>query len=284
MLPFSNHRRNESVARDSVPPQIKSHDRRAGRNPAPHFNIPMKLHAFLLASLFLATAPFSAAETPASRQPPAGRQVRIVAEFIEVSQEQLTELLFAPKTTPDDSALRKQLAELVKQGKAKVVETLVAQSTAGQSGTTESIEELIYPTEYEPAETPNEVEISGEPEKSSGEAELLTPPTPTAFETRNLGSTFEWKASVDKDGRRVHLNFAPEIVWHVGNTVWGEWKDKHGETNIQMPRMFTMRLNLSVSVISGQPTLVAALSPKDEQGHIDRSRKWIVFVRCDILE
>ena len=84
------------------------------------------------------------------------KQIRVQVEFIEVSHEQLTELLFAPKVPANDTELRKQLAQLVKDGKAGIVETMLCIARSGQKATTESIEEFIYPTEYEPAELPAE--------------------------------------------------------------------------------------------------------------------------------
>jgi hypothetical protein len=50
-----------------------------------------------------------------------------------------------------------------------------------------------------------------------------------------------------------------------------------------MPTMYTMRLTTAVTLVDGQPTLVAALSPKGENGFPDFKRKVMVFVRCDVL-
>ena len=212
------------------------------------------------------------------------RLVRVQAEFIEVAHETLTRLLLQPREGADDNALRQELAKLADEGKASVVETMLCTGRSGEKSLTESLKEYIYPTEYEPAEIPNEIYTTekGDKVRSDGK-DYATGPTPTSFETRNLGSTFEIEPTVGANNKIIDLRFAPEIVYHVGNEVWSEWKDKHGDASIKMPTMYTMRLTTAVTLVDGQPTLVAALSPKGENGFPDFKRKVMVFVRCDVL-
>jgi len=212
------------------------------------------------------------------------RLIRVQAEFIEVSHETLTRLLMKPREGADDTGLREELAKLADEGKATVVETMLCTGRSGEKSLTESLKEYIYPTGYEPAEIPNEIYTTEKGEKVKGDGkEYATGPTPTSFETRNLGSTFEIEPTVGANNKVIDLRFAPEIVYHVGNEVWSEWKDKHGDASIKMPTMYTMRLTTAVTLVDGQPTLVAALSPKGENGFPDFKRKVMVFVRCDLL-
>ena len=153
---------------------------------------------------------------------------------------------------------------------------------SGEKSTSESIREYIYPTEYEPSEVPSKVNAEGD---KTGEKlkDLATPPTPTAFEMRNLGSILEVEPILGADGSMIDLRLAPELVWHVKNEVWSEWRDHRGNSDIKMPVMYTLRLNTGVTLRKGQYQLVAALSPKDEKGFLDSERKVIVFVKADIL-
>jgi hypothetical protein len=50
-----------------------------------------------------------------------------------------------------------------------------------------------------------------------------------------------------------------------------------------MPIMYSLRINTSVTLAAGKPTMVAALSPKDEKGFPDFKRKLMVFVKADVL-
>lgn len=216
---------------------------------------------------------------------PTAAQIRVQVEFIDLSHEQLTELMFGTKPAANDVELRKQLAQLVKDGKAKVMETLLCTGRSGQKSTSESIEEFIYPTEYEPASFADEGKKQ-EPGKTetadAGKREALGP-TPTAFETRNLGSTVEIEPTVSDDGKTIDLRLIPEIVYHVENEIWAEWKDEHGSAHVQMPVMYTLRLNTVVKLTNGKPLLVGALTPKNDKGAPDRDRKLMVFVKADVL-
>jgi len=130
------------------------------------------------------------------------RQIRIQVEFIEVTHEMFSDLTLGKKTSANDAELRKTLGELVKKGEAKIVETMMCVARSGQKATTESIREFIYPTEYEPAETPNKVVTEKDGEKTEAPApDLAHGPTPTAFETRNLGSTLSSIMSAMRSGR-----------------------------------------------------------------------------------
>jgi hypothetical protein len=214
-------------------------------------------------------------------------QIRVQAEFIDVSHEQLTELMFGEKVSANDGELRKQVAQLVKDGKASIVETMLCVANSGMKATTESIEELIYPTEYEPASGGANLDSffkKKDEEKPPEWKDIIASavgPTPTAFETRNTGSTMEIEATLGVNDKTVRLRIVPELVHHVGNQIWAEWKDEHGSAPIQMPTFYTLRINSNVTLTLGNYMLLAALSPKDKNGHPDFTRKLMVFVKAD---
>ncbi|WP_193210622.1 hypothetical protein [Luteolibacter marinus] len=212
------------------------------------------------------------------------RLVRVMVEYIEVPHETLTRLLLEPRKGSHDKELRATVGKLVGEGKATVVETMLCTGRSGEKTTAESIEEFIYPTEYEPGEIPNEIHTteSGDKVKSDGRDHAIGP-TPTSFEVRNLGSTLEIEPTIGAGNQLIDLRMAPDIVYHVGNETWTEWKDAHGDASIRMPTMYRLGLTTAVTVVDGQVLLAAALSPKGENGFPDFKRKLMVFVRCDIL-
>lgn len=213
-------------------------------------------------------------------------QIRVQVEFVDMSHETLTKLLFNSKpATSDATSLRQQVQDLVSKNEAKVLETLIAVAQQGSKATTESLHEFIYPTEFTPSAVEERIDRINDAQKATAESGLcFNPSTPTAFETRNVGSTLEIEPRIDKESQTIDLRFVPEIVWHTGNTVWHEGKDSNGNPfKMPMPDFYSIRLNTAISCINGQYAFAGALSPKDDKGDSEMSRKLMVFVKCDIL-
>lgn len=211
-------------------------------------------------------------------------QVQVQVEYVEMSHEALTKLLFLAKPKSSDATkLREQVQDMVTKNEAKVLETQIAIARSGQKATTESIHEFIYPTEYEPAILPKSPDQKIEAAKEKG-VYPVTPGQPTAFETRNVGCTLEIEPTIGVDDRTIDLRFVPELIWHTGNTVWHEGKYPSGSPfKVQMPDFYTLRLNTALMTINGQYTLAGVVSPKNEKGDTDMTRKVMVFVKCDII-
>jgi hypothetical protein len=50
-----------------------------------------------------------------------------------------------------------------------------------------------------------------------------------------------------------------------------------------MPTFYTLRINSNITLTLGNYLLLAALSPKDKNGHPDFTRKLMVFVKADVI-
>lgn len=210
---------------------------------------------------------------------PAPVQAQVQVEFLEMNHDALTQLLFLGKpTTADATVLRQNVQEMVGKGEAKVLETQIIVVKEGERAIAQSVHEFIYPTEYEQPQLPG----GSDPEPVMN---WEFGPVPTAFETRDLGSILEVEPRIDKVNRTISIGFTPELVWHTGNSSWHESKDSRGTTfQVQMPDFYTIRLTTSINCISGQYTLAGVVSPKDDKGNTDLTRKVMVFVKCDVLE
>jgi hypothetical protein len=223
------------------------------------------------------------------------RQVRVQVELIEMPHELLTELLY--KGTPsnaDAGMLRDVVQARVKKGDATILETMICTARSGEKALSESISEYIYPTAYERAQVPNSVSISVNGVTATAEdgkttsplelAKLIAPPTPTSFETRNCGSTLEIEPTLGGDDKTIDLRFAPDCVWHTGDTYYMEEKDSLGNvTKIQMPLIYSVRTTTALTLKDGQYQMPCVLTPKDVKGNGDPSRKVMLFVKCDVL-
>jgi len=208
------------------------------------------------------------------------KMVRVQVEWIEMAHPTLTKLMREHRKSANDGDLRDACAKLVEGGEATVLETAMVLARPGQKATSESIEEYMYPTEYEPAICPGNSDLVNVDVEAS---DLATPPTPTAFETRNLGTTLEVEPNLGSNDKVIDLRFAPEIVYHVKNEVWLEWRNKRATMNVTTPTMYSLRLSTAVSMMGGEYLMVAAQSPKGVDKVPDHTRKLMVFVKCDVL-
>ena len=232
---------------------------------------------------------------PQAQQNNFPRQVRVQVELIEMPHELLTELLYKGNPgTADAGMLRDVVQARVKKGDAAILETMICSARSGEKALTESISEYIYPTAYERAQTPNSVSITVNGATAAAEdgsttvplelAKLVSPPAPTSFETRNYGSTLEVEPTLGANGNIIDLRFAPDCVWHTGDTYYMEEKDRLGNvTKIQMPLIYSVRTNTALTLKDGQYQMPCVLTPKDMKGERDPSRKVMLFVKCDVL-
>lgn len=209
--------------------------------------------------------------------------VQVQVEFVEMSHQALTKLLYGSKPADSNAAkLREQVQDMVGRNEAKILDTQIVVAKSGQKATTESIHEFIYATEYEPPELPGS--FSSEKAEPEAGPDWTLGPVPTAYETRNLGSTLEIEPTIGDDGQIIDLRFVPEMVWHTGDVTLHEGKDRlDNQFHIRMPDFYTLRLNTALTCVSGKYSLAGVVSPKDDKGDTDTSRKVMVFVKCDIL-
>lgn len=193
------------------------------------------------------------------------------AEFFEVPLGLYPDLVSSADVESDNTALRSRLLEMVESNKASLTDTFACVSKPGQKATSESIQEFIYPTEWEPAELPIE--------SANGLAEDCIPPTPSAWDTRYLGTTMEIEGDFYSETGIIETTLFPEKITHTGDRVFCEWKGKAKGT-IRMPTFNTLRSNGLLMLAPGKPQLVAALTPFGKDGNPDPSRKILVIATC----
>lgn len=244
----------------------------------------MKSHLLAVTLLFAGASAVMAAEQDPfankERDAPAATRnlIRAQVEYVEMSHEALTGLLRERDTKPaDDAALYARVMEMCEKKEAKIFETAIVTSRDPGNGRTKSNSELIYPTEAEPPE------FFAKPDKD-GEEIPNTGFTPTAFETRELGSSLFIRTALAPDGRTIDLEYACDMVWHTGQKVWSEIKDKLGNiTKVEMPIIYSLKVEAATLCVNGNRFLAGTVSPKDDAGNIDTTRKILVFVKCDVI-
>ncbi|MBL9117512.1 MAG: hypothetical protein JNJ83_21070 [Verrucomicrobiaceae bacterium] len=226
----------------------------------------------LLAALCLLSLPLSAEESPA-------KNVQIDAEFIEVSEALLTDLLHSSGAPKSGAEWRTQIGKWIKEAKAKVIGSTGVTTKSGNRATSESSREVPYATEFDPANgrASNSPEV---PREITG----VDVPTPTAFEVKPVGARMEIDPVVGADNKTIDLNIAPELTYQVGEVVHQEVQN--GEktlATIKQPEFYTVKVITSISVRDGSSTLAGIMTPQNEKGDADITRRVLCLISARLM-
>lgn len=203
------------------------------------------------------------------------KQLFIILEMIEVNHADFTKWLLENRMERDATGLRRTVQEWVRAGQGTILETTTVMARSGQRAKVESIDEYIYPTEYDPPSVPNEVTLS------DGAAAPISGVTPTAFETRNLGVTLEVDPVLNAEESAIDLNLAPERVELAGFTEWSSEKiDELFKTT--QPTFHTMKTTTQVTVPDGGYVLLGTTRPLHPATPERTDALVLNFVRVDV--
>lgn len=156
---------------------------------------------------------------------------------------------------------------------------------SGHKALVRVVREFPYPTEFNPPEPPPPQQGSSSststtiPFGSIITQGVVTPTTPTAFETRNLGVTLEVEPVIGPDGYTIDLNLSPEVVEfdgfiNYGSPILGAQYNALTATIsqptvtdniINQPVFSTRKVTTSVSIWDGQTIALGGLIREDVQ-------------------
>ena len=97
-----------------------------------------------------------------------------------------------------------RLERMLESGAATLEADLIVQGAEEKPLVSECVEEMKYPTEYNPPPLPQHLPLAAAPEALK--MWPLIGASPTAFETRNVGERIEFKARVLEDGAWVAIS------------------------------------------------------------------------------
>ena len=171
----------------------------------------------------------------------------------------------------DEAKSYQEIVKWVKGGKATQEEFLIVRTLNGTSASAEEITERIYPTEFEPPELPSE--IGNLPQDLEKAKNMVTPATPSAFDTKNEGSTLEVEVTRPHQGiPEVKLSLS--LIKLLGRQKWGQ-----GVAEVEMPRFASQNIRTSFKASPGQPTLVGTIPPPEAlQPKEAEKQVWLAFV------
>tara|TARA_R110000850_G_scaffold204570_12_gene330793 strand:+ start:200 stop:976 length:777 start_codon:yes stop_codon:yes gene_type:complete len=197
----------------------------------------------------------------------------ITVEFIEVELMDFSDWMLENPIMTDATPLRREVQVWVKAGKGKIVESMTVHARSGQRAKVESVHEVIYPTEYDPP--------TGAATAQDGENVKLVPPSAVAFETRNVGTTFEVDPVVGADGDVVDLNLAPEIV-QMGENTQHVTTLGDVEMTVDTPHFMTSKVTTQVSVRPGDYSFLGTSRLGIPELPDADDPILLMFIRCDV--
>ena len=207
-------------------------------------------------------------------QPATPIQAAFLFEWINLDHRTANKLVRKHATKLSAGELRKELAKLIEADKAELAQTAYIASKHQLRAKTESIDELIYPTEYDPPELPARIEKNTPAEKLE-----IAPANPTAFDVRNVGTTIEIEPVISADGKTVSLNLAPEIVTHVEDRGVGDPKTVPKPLAvIKHPLFHVMKSSSTLILAADDFTLAGVFTPPGKPG-----KRTLLLVRTKVL-
>ena len=210
--------------------------------------------------------------------------VRIQVRLFEVSLTDLSNINRMPLLVKPN--MYDAVQKLQKQGKAKLIHLTVMTARSGEKATSESIREMIYPTEYDIDRGPYNPTADDPIFDLTAKSFFLRPygVPPVAFETRNVGDTLEIEPTIGENGTTVDLRLGYERARHLGNTTWLTHKDEWGDANLFLPHFGSHRPTTALTLINGKMELIAALTPHKKAKSDSEEKRILVFVKATVVQ
>lgn len=177
-----------------------------------------------------------------------------------------------------DPELYQQIVAAVEKETARQESFIMLRAKSGLTAKTESVSEQTFPTEFAEPTLPGS--FSGAANTAPSNPVAL-PAVPTAFETRNVGTTVEVEPSLGEDGQFVNVRMIPEMITQAGRESWGQ-----GLATAQMPIFETQRIGTSINCHINQPFLLGTINrpPVSKVDPDSANRVWFAFVTTTLAE
>lgn len=206
----------------------------------------------------------------------APRIVNVVVEFIEVDEGFYHDWMFENRLNKAGTVFRRQVQKWVKSGDARIAETMCVAARSGERAKTQSVSEVIYPTEPGVPGVPNVVLLEGRKSRAPIKAAVAS-----AYETRYVGATMEVDPVLGSDNTTVDLSLAPELVKSLGVIDWPP-KSEDPFFTISLPRFYTVKVSTHVTLLSKGYVLLG-VGRANGSGEAKGDRPMVLmFARADV--
>ena len=200
----------------------------------------------------------------------------IAVEYIEVDEAVYHEWMFENRLNTPGGVFRRQVQEWVRSGDARIAETMCVMARSGQRAKTQSVSELIYPTEPGVPGISNVVTLEGRKSEAPVRAAV-----PSAMETRYLGATMEVDPIIGSDSITVDLSLSPEVVQSIGLIDWPP-ASKDGFFTISLPRIYVVKVATQVTLLSKGYALLGVGRAHQSEDRKKKRPMVLMFARADV--
>lgn len=159
-----------------------------------------------------------------------------------------------------------QIMEAIGRKEATLVGYPVVHSLSGDKATVETIDEILYPTQFQPPQMPQNITLTS---SDTVLDDLNISACPTGFEKRNAGVTVEYEAVVRPGGKWINVNIQPQHVVFQGNEQFEVGKTVKIDAVLAQPKFFTTKVSTSLLVRNGQRVLLGVHQLKSPENRIE---------------
>ncbi|MEK7950739.1 hypothetical protein [Luteolibacter soli] len=223
--------------------------------------------------------PETVVKIPVNRGKETRASLQVRFEVWEMETKVLAARLDAVHGSDELEVLRK---ELLADPAASLLHSLVSSTDEKSRTTDESVLEFIYPTEYEPPETPPAGIDPKDAKKGNPAWERWLESAgkyavPTSFETRNTGETLEAAVQpVEAEKKTWDVSVSFENVALVGMISYGA-----DDLMIEMPAFSTTRTNGIVRLREDQWRIKSVQEAPRGKDAKPTGKSWLTLVRVD---
>jgi len=204
----------------------------------------------------------------------AASQVRLGLQYIEIPRTLVTEIL--SNENPGDTSIHTKVIEAVSAGKGRILESAMLLCKDGKSGTIESVQEEIFPTEY-PSHTLHT--------HDHGATETAIHPVYRdifAFEMKQIGLLLESKPVI-VNALQVSLQLDLAMTSRLRWDTAMEYVDRFGDASMRMPIYESWTMRSSLMLRTGKPELISSFTAKPPVPAPLIPMQILLFVRADVL-
>jgi len=224
-----------------------------------------RFHAFLFAAALLGLQAGARSDEP----PLPKWEVIAECQMVVLPQKAALPLLSDLQEDAKIDAAFAKLQEMIGRGEATLAANLMARGTGDNKLVAQSVEEVRYPTEFDPPNLPSEI-----PKEKPADFLKAWPAvsiTPTAFETRNVGTILELTVTaVSLDGQWITADVAPQHVRLPRHAKYDAGILASGDRlTMEQPLFTVLKSACTLQAHSGQRLLVGVHKVPGEENSME---------------